>query len=485
MLREKLYERKNWRGVVHTTWNPDGPGAIRIHLVPPKFSWLKTAPCAVILNGQDVLPMNESWAILLTEFIRGVNAHGPGPMSEETLGGVMQDVFHRVRQVYPGASDEVLSEDLQHIVDIFETVARGGVPEEEIGFLSLSDYAPHMTAPHRMDLIISSMTRDGVWNCNQRCLHCYAAGQPLGETGELGTEEWKRIIAVLRKAKVPQLTFTGGEPTLRSDLPELIAAARWFVTRLNTNGVLLTPELVKKLKEADLDSVQVTLYSHDPAVHNELVGAEHWEETVAGIRNALAAGLNLSVNTPLCTRNRDYLKTVEFVHGLGVQYVTCSGLIVTGNAKREVSRRLQLSEEEITEIVRAAAAYAYSSNMEISFTSPGWMKEQTLREMGLDAPRCGACLSNMAVTPDGQVVPCQSWLADAPLGNLLKDNWKKIWNSGACRRIREQSVRETEVCPLRRDESVQGTEVCPLRRDQSARGTEIRPAREDEKGGTV
>ena len=65
MLREKYYEWKNWKGMVHTTWNPDGPGAIRIHLIPPRFSLWKFVPSVVILNGNQILPLNESWRFCL------------------------------------------------------------------------------------------------------------------------------------------------------------------------------------------------------------------------------------------------------------------------------------------------------------------------------------------------------------------------------------------------------------------------------------
>ncbi len=450
MLREKLYERKNWGGVVHTTWNPNGPGVIRIHMIPPKFRWFRTEPSVVILNGQDILPIGESWAILLTEFIRGINEFGSGQMDDGILSGIMEDAFHRVRAVYPEADDSTLRADLLTIVGVFEDIARGKIPTEEIGILNLQEYAPEMTAPHRMDLMVSSMTREGNWHCNQRCVHCYAAGQEMASVPELGTAEWKKIIDRCREARIPQLTFTGGEPTLREDLPELIAHARWFVTRLNTNGVLLTPELVTRLREAELDSVQVTLYSDDEEIHNTLVGAGNWKRTTDGIRNALAAGMNLSVNTPLCSLNRSYPKMLEFLHSAGVRYVTCSGLIVTGNAERAISRETQLSTEEITEIVTAAAEFAYSHDMEISFTSPGWIPDEKLRAAGLDVPMCGACLSNMAVTPDGKAVPCQSWLSGEPLGDMLRDSWKRIWNSAAARERRRESAEMKGICPLRK-----------------------------------
>ena len=70
MFREKWYEWKNWREMVHTTWNPKDPGAVRIHLIPPKFQLFRFVPSVAILNGNQIIPVNESWAILLTEFIR-------------------------------------------------------------------------------------------------------------------------------------------------------------------------------------------------------------------------------------------------------------------------------------------------------------------------------------------------------------------------------------------------------------------------------
>lgn len=462
MLREKRYEWKNWKGVVHTTWNPKGPGVIRIHLIPPRFRLFKLAPAVVILNGQEILPLNESWAILLTEFINRVNRFGAHEMSEEDLQGILQDTFYQVHQVYPEVDSEVLKGDLGTIVETFEDIIAGRIPGQEIGILNIGEYSSYMTAPHRMDLMVSAMTQNGSWHCNQKCIHCYAAGQTLAEVEELSTGEWKKIIAFCKDAGISQLTFTGGEPTLRSDLCELIAAARWFVTRLNTNGVLLTRELCRQLMEAELDSVQVTFYSADPAVHNELVGAPNYEKTVEGIRNALAAGLNLSVNTPLCSKNKDYRATLEFLKDLGVEYVTCSGLIVTGNAESAASKETQLSTEEIYQVVKEASTYCFANGMEINFTSPGWIPAEKLMELGLDVPSCGACLSNMAVTPDGRVIPCQSWLSGNPLGDLKKvisgnmrngagnrKAWKKIWNHPLCKQYRAFSAKMEQTCPLK------------------------------------
>ncbi|MBR6696781.1 MAG: radical SAM protein [Lachnospiraceae bacterium] len=449
MIKEKIYELKKWKRVVHTTWNPNGPGVIRIHMVPPKFSWFKNNPAIALLNGQDIVPLNTSWAVLLTEFIDAVNEFGPNEMSDEELKNIIDKAFQGVKAVYPSVSEEVLEEDLNIIVDTFEDIARGRTPKQEIGILSIGEYAPNMTAPHRMDLMISAMTKEDKWNCNQKCVHCYAAGQKHSQVNELSTDEWKKIIAACEKAKIPQLTFTGGEPTMRKDLVELVKEARWFVTRLNTNGVLLTKQLCKELKEAELDSIQVTFYSKDANIHNTLVGAANYEKTLSGIKNALEEGINLSTNTPLCSLNKDYVETLKFLHDLGVRYVTCSGLIITGNATKEASVGTQLSSDEIYEIVKEATQFCYENGMEISFTSPGWIEADKLSELNLTIPSCGACLSNMAITPDGKVIPCQSWLSWETLGDMRTDSFKKIWNSKQCKKNREFSAKMEQVCPLR------------------------------------
>ena len=371
MIKQKLYELSNWKQVIHTTWNPDGPGVIRMHMIPPKFTPFKLADTIVIINGSEILPINESGAILLTEYIKNVNEFGEQAMSDEDLEKIIRKTFHGVKKVFPFVKDEVLKEDLYSYVGLFEAIAKGEAVDTGSGSMTVGEYSKFMTAPHRMDLLVSSMARDGRWNCNQKCVHCYAADQKCAEEKELSTDEWKSVIKILRKEKISQVTFTGGEPTMRSDTPELIHEARWFITRLNTNGVNLTEEYCQKLREAELDNLQVTFYSCDEEIHYKLVGAPNYQKTLSGIKNALNAGINMSINTPICRLNKDYKKTLEFLHDIGIIYVTCSGLILTGNAKEEESGKLRIEGEELYQSLREAVEYAYSHDMEISFTSPG------------------------------------------------------------------------------------------------------------------
>ena len=408
---EERYRRKHLNCVRHITLDPKGHGVVRIHMIPPRQD-AADAPFLLLLNGDKLVPLNLSWAILLANFMDRLEPFAGLEISESDWRAMAASAVAETRKTYPFTSKTRLAGDLE--------------------------------------LMLSAMRRrDGAWHCNQKCLHCYAAGQSLADAPELSTQQWLDILRRLREANIPQVTFTGGEPTLRADLPELVDAAQWFVTRLNTNGQLLTPELCAKLYDASLDSVQVTLYSADPAIHNALVGVDGFDKTVQGIRNAVAAGLIVSVNTPLCSLNTDYAATLRFAASLGVRYATCSGLIPSGSAEGAESRATRLTEQELTAVLQGAVSVLEELSMELDFTSPGWLPEETLRALGLHLiPSCGACLSNMAIAPDGSIIPCQSWLSAAPLGNMLTDDWPVVWNSDRCAAIRAESARMDHICQL-------------------------------------
>ncbi len=446
----KAYMDSAFSEVLHTTLNPDGPGAIRVHLIPPKTEDHAFGPSVAIINGTDILPVNFIWAVILAELIRETNHYDGMQIDQTDIQKILDRTAGNVHRIIPVLSLKRIQKDIQTIYTTIRQIAYREEVTTKVQYMSIGDYAPFMRAPHRMDLMVSAMTKDGAWHCNQRCVHCYAAGQTLSGEEELSADDWKKILDRCRSAGIPQVTFTGGEPTMREDLIELIAHARWFISRLNTNGIRLTPDYCRKLREAELDSVQITFYSADPAVHNRLVGADRYEETFAGIQNALAQNLSVSINTPLCTLNREYEKTLELLHRLGVVYVTCSGLITTGSAATPASEALQLKKEEMEDILRRAVSFCHQNGMEIAFTSPGWLDGQVFEELNIPSPSCGACLSNMAVSPGGNVIPCQSWLSGQPLGNMLQDDWNRIWESAPCKERRAFSALMTGECPLRR-----------------------------------
>ncbi|MEK7611298.1 MAG: radical SAM protein [Patescibacteria group bacterium] len=436
--------------MVSVNFDPKGPGVARIFLIPPKPG-LGSRDSLLLIN-QWTVTVSPSWARLLRIFIEELNEKATVGMeiAPDTLVAIVKATAAKMAGFYPKTPRATFEKDLDELVSIILAVARGqDVPPTVFQGKTLEDYAQYLNAPLRMDLMVSSMRNGGKRACPLHCGACYAEDQPLMDVAPMDYSYWIQAIRILGRIGVPELTFTGGEPLTREDIVKLVAYAQWHLTRLNTSGVLLTQELALALFKANLDAIQITLYSGQSGIHDGLVGKPGaWGLTVAGIGNALAANLLTSVNTPLLLANRDYAATLRFLAGLGIRYVSCSGLIPTGGATKQTANGAAMNQEQMFQALAGALAVARELGMELNFTSPGILTNQQLVELGMQVPVCGACLENMAISPRGMVVPCQSSLRKADvLGDFLGDKWSRIWNSAKCKGTRKSSAGKN-VCPL-------------------------------------
>ncbi len=217
-------------------------------------------------------------------------------------------------------------------------VGKGSCPISEIK-LDTREVNPRLwTAPPRMDLAMT-------YRCNNNCYFCYTGGPQ--KVTELNTADWKKVLDKLWNSGIPQVVFTGGEPTLRDDLVELIDYGQEFVTGLITNGRKLA-HLSPDLKRVSLDYVQVSLESHLPQVHDKMVGVNGaWKETCDGIREAIRSGLEVITNTTLTRDNLAlFPELIETGPALGLKVMACNTLICSGRGT--CSRRDNgLSAEEL------------------------------------------------------------------------------------------------------------------------------------------
>ena len=171
---EQRYRRQHLRCVRHITLDPKGRGAVRIHMLPPRED-APSAPFLLLLNGDKLVPLNLSWAILLANFMDRLEPFAGLEIGESDWRAMADAAVAETHKTYPFTKKADLADDLTLMLTSLVAIARGQEPEAEVGVLSLGEYASQMTAPHRMDLMVSAMHRDGAWHCNQKCLHCYAA----------------------------------------------------------------------------------------------------------------------------------------------------------------------------------------------------------------------------------------------------------------------------------------------------------------------
>jgi radical SAM protein with 4Fe4S-binding SPASM domain len=286
-----------------------------------------------------------------------------------------------------------------------------------------------------MDLAIT-------YRCNLRCGKCYVS-QNISRGKELSTEQWVNIFEILWNLGIPQVVFTGGEPTLRDDLITLVSEAEEFVTGLVTNGTELA-RLAKHLKNASLDYVQITIESHNPEIHDRLTctPCSH-DNTVIGIRRALDNGLNVVTNTTLTKANASqFSETLKWLHAMGVKYAACNTLICSGRGVQH-KRENGLTDEELCRVLSEACGVAKELNIDLQWYSPTCYNNGVNPiELGFGIKSCSAAAHNMTIQPDGSVLPCQSW--PQPVGNILSDAWENIWNNPVSVALRNRTAMPTE-----------------------------------------
>ena len=314
-----------------------------------------------------------------------------------------------------------------------------------VSFLEVEKEEPFTykySAPLRMDLALT-------FKCQNDCVHCYAGGPH--ETPELSTEQWKRVIDRLSQIGVFILTFTGGEPTLRDDLPELLLYAqnKGMVTGLITNGRKLKEKAyVETLEKAGLDFAQVTLESHKSQIHDLMTAAKgSWKETVAGIKNLAQSQIYVTTNTTLSKYNApDFLRTIDYIKELNVAAFGCNSLIYSGKAN-EVSEEFALSFETLKELLPKIHDKAHQLGLKFLWYTPTQYCRFDPVQLGLGIKSCTAAMINMCVGPNGDVYPCQSYFES--LGNILTVDWEKIWNNPLAVKIRNRAYVEPKCkeCP--------------------------------------
>ncbi|MCA1949389.1 MAG: radical SAM protein [Treponema sp.] len=273
------------------------------------------------------------------------------------------------------------------------------------------------------------------YRCNNACRFCYAGcGLPNGTSAaeaqhpEQDTAAYKRIIDIFAdQAQVPFFSFTGGEPTLRPDLEELIAYARTknLVTNLVTNGTLITEERAQALKAAGLGSAQVSVEGPRADVHDSLVGSHSsFDATLRGIAALQRAGIPTQTNTTITRDNIDLIPLMPaFLSGLGVERFAMNLFIPTIPGAE--ADRLFVAYEEIGALVDRVMKEARTRGMTFFWYSPTPFCSYNPIARGQGNKSCAALDGLLSVAPDGSVLPCSSW--DEPLGNVLEQSFREIW----------------------------------------------------------
>jgi radical SAM protein with 4Fe4S-binding SPASM domain len=419
-LREDEFEKSR----IHLRIDPDGTGTL-------------------IVNANRVMHLNPTAALMAWLILE-----------RKTEQEIAATITRRYRVKTGQARADLSAFNLQ-----LEELLRpdGACPIHELDLETLAPFSARPSAPYRMDLAVT-------YRCNNDCAHCYNARER--SFPELDTADWKLIIDKLWALGVPHIVFTGGEATLRNDLPELIAHAEsnGQITGLNTNARRLSDGgYVQNLVEAGLDHVQITVESCDEQVHDRIMrttGA--FKQTVQGLKNVLNTRLYVMTNTTMLKTNVDRIPdTLDFLADLGVPTIGLNALIYSGNG---LTVGTGLHERELQPVLDMAVAKTSAHGQRLIWYTPTQYCNFDPTQSNLGVKGCTASLYSMCVESNGNVLPCQSYYHS--LGNLLNDTWDSIWNHRLSVQLRERKGLpvKCEGCPVI-SECGGG---CPLKFDRAA-----------------
>ncbi|MEW2352480.1 pyrroloquinoline quinone biosynthesis protein PqqE [Spirillospora sp. NPDC029432] len=301
--------------------------------------------------------------------------------------------------------------------------------------------APAPSAPPAPWALLAEVTHA----CPLHCPYCSNPLQLVRTSAELNTAEWARVFGEAADLGVVQAHISGGEPLLRRDLTDIIAAAHraGIYTQLVTSGLGLTPERLDELAAAGLNSVQISLQDARRPGSDLIAGRESYTAKQQAARVIRAAGLPFGLNVVLHRRNLDNLQQIiEVGAHWGADRIELANTQFYGWALHNRAALLPTRDQLDHAKTTVAAWRQQHSTPELVWVMPDYYE-------GVPKPCMGGWgARSITVAPDGTALPCPAAYAitdlappnvrDRPLSWIWEDSPAfnayrgTAWMTGPC-----------------------------------------------------
>lgn len=295
---------------------------------------------------------------------------------------------------------------------------------------------------------LSSFQIELTSKCNERCVHCYIPHE--FKLTNIKPELYYSVLKQLQEMNALSVTLSGGEPMCHPKFKEFLQAAKDYDFSVNvlSNLTLVDDEIINIMKNSRLSSVQVSLYSMNPAHHDEITQLKgSFEKTKNAILRLIENDIPLQISCPTMKQNKDdYGEVMRWAHEHKVRAVTDYIMMArydhtTGN----LDNRLNLCEVE--KIIRDILADDIDYQAEL--LKPDFDQRIKALTNDPDGIVCGVGISSACMVATGNVYPCAGW-QDYICGNLYEKSLKDIWYNSEkmnfLRNIRNKDFPECGSC---------------------------------------
>jgi mycofactocin biosynthetic radical S-adenosylmethionine protein MftC len=278
--------------------------------------------------------------------------------------------------------------------------------------------------------------------CNLRCSHCLSAsGEPAPD--EMTTAEALDLVAQLDTAKVFQINFGGGEPFMRTDFEEILAAChgRGIMTCISTNGTLLDAARVERLAATRLVAIQVSMDGARRETCDAIRGAGVFERAIEAIKLLAKSRIPTSINTVLTAQNAEEIPALhQLANQLGVS-LRVSRFRPSGRG----ADNWEALRPTPAQLLEFSDWLAQSGEVR---TGDSFFSLTSQERQGLGLNLCGAAKLTCCVGPTGNMYPCAFLQTERfKAGSLREQTFQEIWDdSEIYESFRNLRIHSCEEC---------------------------------------
>ena len=281
--------------------------------------------------------------------------------------------------------------------------------------------------------------------CNERCIHCYIPHD--NKVSDIEPDLFYDILKQCKKMKLLHLTLSGGEPMIHKNFCDFLRICKEYDFSVNflSNLTLINNEIITEMKRNRLLGVQVSLYSMDSSIHDEITQMKgSFDKTKNGILKLIENDIPLQISCPIIKQNKNCYDSVlnwAKIHNIhvGNDYVIIARY---NHTTQNLNNRLSISEieEMINNIIVNDKTYLEQIEKEA----------EKKNDITLNDIVCSVCHSSICIAENGNVFPCASWQGYI-VGNVKETSLKEIWDNSEkvqyLRNLRKQDFPKCIQCP--------------------------------------